>query len=216
MRRSGSSGPLRIHLIAASAPVSERTRRTIDMRSSWSLTQGADCRFPPQTDVVLIPASLCANCLSSKQFGETGPSIIAYGAAQFLESCYLRGCDDYLKDPWDGDELAFRLSSFAPPTEFFVGNVKVRVESDRLISEMGTTGLTDAERALLGVLINRAGLPVPREALFYAVWGVSGGASRLVDVYVSRLRSRLREVGPPGHAAEALSSIRGVGYSLKA
>lgn len=213
MRRSGSSGPLRIHLVAADAVVSRRVRRIIDNRPHWSSTHSQDLRFPRQTDVVLIPASFHEGRRWA-EWGETAPFVVAYGPAEHLELCYLRGCDDYLKDPWDTTELIFRLARFTRSEEFYVGNVCIRVEADRLVSEFGSTGITEGERNVLQMLIRWAGMPVTREALFYAVWGVSGGASRLVDVYVSRLRQRIREVGPAGYAGEAIHSLRGMGYSL--
>ncbi|MFO8064354.1 MAG: response regulator transcription factor [Spirochaetota bacterium] len=213
MRRSASSGSLRIHLIAADAVVSERVRRVIESRPQWSATRGRDFPFPPKAEVILIPASLCVT-RPWNELHESGRFLLAYGPAEQLENCYLRGCDDYLKDPWDGTELMFRLERFCRPAEFCVGDVRIRVEADRLVSELGSTGLTEAEQHLLQMLLRKAGAPVTREALFYAIWGVPGGSSRLVDVYVSRLRRRILEVGPGGPPMEVISSVRGVGYSL--
>jgi predicted ATPase/DNA-binding SARP family transcriptional activator len=65
-------------------------------------------------------------------------------------------------------------------------------------------------RALLAVLLVRAGEPVPRDALAQAVWGdeAAPGATKAVQVQVSRLRSAL------GPAAERLETVEG-GYRLR-
>lgn len=201
-----------MHLIPADPLVTERVRNRIAQRLSWSLSTGLSCRIPPEADVVLLPAERCGECLLETR---PSPAYVAYGAAQLLPGCVLRGCADFLKTPWEGNELEFRLERFARPLAFSVGGMEVRLEHDRLVSAAGRTGITAAERTVLELLIRRAGEPVSREALFYALWGTDGGSSRLVDVYVSRLRLRLREVLPAGGAADPLRAVYGHGYSLE-
>jgi hypothetical protein len=227
MRRSGSSGPLRIHLIPTDPVSAERIRSRIRERRAWTLTVGLSCRIPPEADLVMLPAGRCRECLGgghpdgahpdgahpgSRHRG--GPAYLAYGPPEHLRECALHGCSDYLKDPWDLDELEFRLGRCAAPLRFTAGAVTVRLEPTRVVSELGSSGITAAEWAVLELLLRRAGEPVSRDALFYAVWGAAGGDSRLVDVYVSRLRRRLAEVLPPGGLHDPLRSIRGYGYTL--
>lgn len=213
MRRSGSSGPLHVHLVPSDPLVAERVRTRVGQRPSWRLSIGLSCRIPPDTDVVLLPADRCSECLLDDP---SPPAYLAYGGAELLTGCVLRGCADYLKVPWDGDELEFRLERFARPLAFSVAGVQVRLEHLRLVSEVGRTGITAAEHAVLELLIRRSGETVSRDALFYALWGTEGGSSRLVDVYVSRLRRRLREVLPPGGPADPLRAVHGRGYTLEA
>jgi hypothetical protein len=219
MRRSGSSGPLRIHLIPDDRLVTHRVRAAIGERANWSLTTGLTCRVPPQTDVLLLPADRCAECLEETAgvSADGAPTaILAYGPASLLSGCFLRGCDDYLKEPWEGTELEHRLARWIRPLELTMGNVTVRVESDRLVSELGSTGITEGERRVLQLLLRHRGEAIPREAFLYALWGTATRESRLVDVYVSRLRTRLREVLPASAGGNLVRSIRGFGYTLDA
>lgn len=224
MRRSGSNGPLRVHLVPSDPLVAERVRARVGQRPSWSMSIGLSCRIPPETDVVLLPADRCAECLSFSpnqtwtrvRHNPVPTAYLAYGSGELLPGCVLRGCADYLKTPWDGDELEFRLERFARPLAFSAAGVQVRLEHLRLVSEVGRTGITAAERAVLELLVRRSGETVTRDALFYALWGTDGGNSRLVDVYVSRLRRRLREVLPPGGLADPIRAVHGRGYTLDA
>ena len=223
MRGSGSSGPLHVHLVPSDPLVAERIRIRVAQRPLWEMSVGLSCRIPPGTDVVLLPADRCADCLLTTApdtptpilDDPSPPAYLAYGAAELLVGCVLRGCTDYLKTPWDGDELEFRLERFARPLEFSMAGVQVRLERLRLVSEVGRTEVTAAERALLELLIRHSGETVSRDALFYALWGTEGGSSRLVDVYVSRLRRRLREVLPSESLVDPLRSVRGRGYTLE-
>ena len=213
MRGSAGSGPLRVHLVPSEPLVAERIRARVAQRPSWNMSIGLSCRIPPDADVVLLPAERCGECLLDDP---SPPAYLAYGKPELLAGCVLRGCADYLKTPWDGDELEFRLERFVRPLAFSVAGVQVRLENLRLVSEVGRTGITAAERAVLELLIRRSGETVSREALFYALWGTDGGSSRLVDVYVSRLRRRLREVLPPRSPADPLRAVHGRGYTLEA
>jgi hypothetical protein len=234
MRRSGSSGPLRIHLIPSDPATRERIRTRVRERTDWQLTTGLSPRIPPDTDVVLIPADRCADDLepSSADVGEApgqrvsvavaegpdpgGPSYLAYGPAEHLAGCVLRGCVDFLKEPWDEDELEFRLERLAPPVTFTVAGTTLRIEPTRLSSDIGSTELSPGERAVLEALVRHRGEPVSREALFYGIWGTDGGDSRVIDVYVSRLRGRIREVLPRNRRPNPLRAVRGLGYTLDA
>lgn len=213
MRRRGSSGPLRVHLIPAEPTLLQRIRTVIERRSQWTVTVGLTCRVPADADVVLIPGARCAECLGPD--GHPTPHV-AYGTSGYLDGCFLRGCVDYVKDPWEAEELEHRLSRFVGRDSFIVGDTRVRLEPGRLVSAEGSTELTAGEERILEVLVRRLGEPVPREALLYALWGISNGTSRLVDVYVSRLRHRIEEVLPPDAAPPRLLSVRGFGYTLEA
>lgn len=77
----------------------------------------------------------------------------------------------------------------------------------------GSCVLSLQEARILRLLLHQRGEPVPREALFYAVWGrPPTGESRVVDVHVSNLRGKLRRLFPESRGC--LRSVRGVGYLL--
>lgn len=73
--------------------------------------------------------------------------------------------------------------------------------------------LTEAQAALLQCLVDADGRVVPRAQLAEALVPSHGHAlqARSIDVYVHRLRSRLRKAGAGGYDLEA---VRGRGYRL--
>jgi DNA-binding response OmpR family regulator len=68
--------------------------------------------------------------------------------------------------------------------------------------------LTHQEFALLEFLLKHRGRAFSRQQLLERVWGVDYYGSRTVDIHVRRLRMKL------GGAADAIETIRGVGYKI--
>jgi DNA-binding response OmpR family regulator len=78
------------------------------------------------------------------------------------------------------------------------------------------TELNRAEFKLLRRLAAQAGTAVPRAELMEALYGGSDDTrsdSRIIDVYISRIRSKLRDL--PG-CTDPISSARGIGWTLQA
>lgn len=69
--------------------------------------------------------------------------------------------------------------------------------------------LTAREYDLLSILHRERHRVVPREELHQRVWSGSETGERVVDTYVSRLRTKLRAAGHPGIAV-----LRKRGYRL--
>ena len=69
--------------------------------------------------------------------------------------------------------------------------------------------LTAREYDLLSVLHRERHRVVPREELHRRVWSGSESGERVVDTYVSRLRTKLRSAGHPG-----IGVLRKRGYRL--
>lgn len=140
---------------------------------------------------------------------------LAYGPPGRLRSAYLAGVDDYLKEPWDEDELVFRLERFmaAWPVETSAGRMTVNDcylthESGRRIS------LRRQEAMVLGVLARAAGETVPRDLLRRRLGGNLPVESRAVDMWISRSRTKLAACLGTPQAAALIESVRGAGYRL--
>lgn len=131
------------------------------------------------------------------------------------------GADDYMAKPFEPRELALRVASIlrraAPrvPAQTAPGQNAVRFgeysfDPDRGELRQGdeVIRITERERDMLRVLVEKPGETVSREAL-----GGGGGAAneRTVDVQVNRLRRKI-EADPanPLH----LQTVRGLGYKL--
>ncbi len=131
-------------------------------------------------------------------------------------SGFNAGGDDYVTKPFDIEELAVRLHALMrrarsvtrhshaglmfDPTEFTVA------------CEEGRTTLTPTEFRLLASLAASPGATVPRAELIYSAW--PHGAivhDNTLDVYIARLRRKLREIEATRH----LVTVHGVGYKLE-
>lgn len=131
-------------------------------------------------------------------------------AAFAIETVALRG----------QDELVRRMRAVIGEQDPTVGAASVRQVGDIRIDLVrhavfvGNTRvhLTPSEFHLLELLTEEPGRAYTRDEIVGRLWGgLDGGASRVADVHVARLRRKLAR-DPRG--ADVLESVRGVGYRV--
>ena len=171
--------------------------------------------FDPRRDVALfiLPAAAINTILAPD--GRLPLPVLAYGPEQGLTSAFLRGCVDYLRDPWTLTELELRVSRWLEgrrQAQRFGGGLWL--DGTTLHGPAAVVALSVAETRLLGMLLHNAGRVTSREALFYRLWGrLPSTPSRVVDVHVAALR---RKCGRAGGRGLAITAVRGEGYLLAA
>ncbi len=130
------------------------------------------------------------------------------------------GAEDYVVKPFSPRELTLRVkallrraASEEPAEDKVVQRGGIRLDRGR--HEVTVAGevldLTPTEFNLLAFLMDRPGRVLGREALLDKVWGSDVFVTdRTVDTHVKRLRSKL------GPGADAIETVRGVGYRFRA
>ena len=125
------------------------------------------------------------------------------------------GADDYLGKPFEIAELVARGAAMLRRSVKFeasekIGEIDFARESRSLSVNDKPLDLPRKELAVFECLVNSKGRLVSKEALLSYVYGSGAdGSAAAIEVYVSRLRSR---VGPHGVSIKA---ARGVGYRLE-
>ncbi|HYN69046.1 MAG TPA: response regulator transcription factor [Candidatus Eisenbacteria bacterium] len=133
------------------------------------------------------------------------------------------GADDYVRKPFEMPELVARvraalrrrgrdaeIGAGAASDDLRLGPLRIDLAGRTVERDGGEIPLTRTEFDLLVELARRPGQVFTRELLLDRVWGYDYlGDSRLVDVAVGRLRSKI-EADPA--APDLVLTVRGTGY----
>ncbi len=171
-------------------------------------------------DVVLPKRDGFSICRAARAEGVQTPLLVltARDAVEDRIRGLDSGADDYLIKPFAEDELSARVRALLRraerPTrtnELVVGDLAVdslaraaTVSSKAL--EVGAT-----EFRLLELLARNRGMTLSRTQILERIWEYEfGGSSNIVDVYVSQLRRKLRNL----RSTASIVTVWGVGYKL--
>lgn len=125
------------------------------------------------------------------------------------------GADDYITKPCESQVLVARLKARLRVHDKHVvtlGDITLYPESHTALRSGVSLELTKTEFNLLKHFAMNPDTTFSREVLLKDVWGyrgVEGSDTRLVNVHVQRLRSKIEE--DPEHPKYVLS-VRGIGY----
>jgi DNA-binding response OmpR family regulator len=148
--------------------------------------------------------------------GKTLPVLVLTGRSERdVVMCLEAGADDYMRKPFEFEELLARVrtrlrsTGSAEPNVLRAGELRLDLRSRRATVGDRTVDLTAREFALLETMLRHAGQVLSREQLLSHVWGYSfDPGSNVVDVYVNSLRKKL--------SGDIIETVRGAGYRLRA
>jgi DNA-binding response OmpR family regulator len=147
--------------------------------------------------------------------GKRLPVLVLTGRSDSdVVACLEAGADDYMRKPFDFDELLARVrtrlrqpQSAAHPNILTAGEIRLDLRSRRATVHDRTATLTPREFALLEMLLRHAGQILSRRQLAQA-WGDSFELeSNTIDVAVNALRKKL--------GADVVETVRGAGYRVR-
>ncbi|MFC3746837.1 response regulator transcription factor [Paenibacillus sp. GCM10012306] len=159
---------------------------------------------------------LCRQIRSMKQ-----TPIIIIGARNNFEdkiNSLENGADDYIFKPLSTRELLARMKSLLRRTGasrgevLVLGNIELDIEGCSLKKNNHGIKLTKREFEILLALMKNRGRVMTREMLLESIWGYDSDVdTKIIDVYISYLRSKIDEVGQPS----VVQTMRGIGYIIR-
>ena len=141
----------------------------------------------------------------------------ALDSAEDVVEGFRSGGHDYLRKPFDMNELMVRVESLmsrlevrSVASELRVGRALFDVSSGELRCNDMVEHLSSREAAILKILLENVGKVVTYQQLLLELWGDDSYYNlRSMNVFVSHLRAKLQRIG-----SAHISSERGVGYKL--
>jgi DNA-binding response OmpR family regulator len=159
-------------------------------------------------------------CRRIRSMGITTPVLMltARSTTQDLVAGLEGGADDYLKKPYELEELLSRLRALyrrsrtdpdEPPVT--VGGLTVDPVAHRVSRDGVAVDLSAREFDILHLLMARAGKVVSRYLILDEVWdGETDLRSNVIDVHIAALRAKIDK--PFG--TDTITTLRGVGYRI--
>lgn len=129
------------------------------------------------------------------------------------------GADDYVRMPTAGDELVARCRAVGRRAAGLaenlvkIGPITINLTDRELLAHGKKVRLTKAEMTLMISLASRPGRTRTKESILADLAGHDpdhGPEIKIVDVYICKIRSKLRAFGVAGH----LETVWGSGYRL--
>lgn len=184
------------------------------------------CRLFSEHDVDLVIADVMMPRIDGfemvRRMREKGTKtqfifLSALDSAEDVVEGFRSGGHDYLRKPFDMNELLVRVESLLSRlevrqsiSELRVGRATFDAATGELRSGDRVEHLSSREAAILRILLENMGKVVTYQQLLLELWGDDSYYNlRSMNVFVSHLRAKLQRIG-----SAHIVSERGVGYKL--
>ncbi len=127
------------------------------------------------------------------------PQVIGFGPVEAMAFSFMSGCNDYLCEPWEPEELYIRSFRCIQSESKKVGEGSLyMIDEHRLYysNREECINLSKAESIIIRVLLRNKGIFINRETLGILTESRYEGrnSSRAIDMKISRLRSKIRSL----------------------
>ncbi|MFM6993155.1 MAG: response regulator [Rhodoferax sp.] len=191
-----------------------------------SITNGSDADFALKSemyDLVILDLTLPGlsgnEVLKRLRARNNQTPVLVLTANNTLQSRVSgldQGADDYLAKPFDIEELEARIRVLVRRS---TGHATTTLSCGDLLYDSNTRdfqlagsslSLTPRERAVLEVLVRKAGATVSKQALAQSLFALDENLSvDAIEIYVHRLRKKLET------SKAKIMTLRGLGYMLR-
>ncbi|MEA1920430.1 MAG: response regulator transcription factor [Campylobacterota bacterium] len=135
--------------------------------------------------------------------------LTSYNDKETLAKAFENGGDDYLKKPFDMDELLLRIHALMRRAQgerkLCIKELCIDDKYKRVMYKEQELRLATKEYQLLRLLMRHVGEVVTKEMIIEALWNASQSVSDgAIRVYINRLKHELDDF--------SIENIRGVGY----
>ncbi|MCK5153237.1 MAG: response regulator transcription factor [Spirochaetales bacterium] len=140
---------------------------------------------------------------------------VVHGDQKDLAAAFNAGCTDFLKNPWNYDELEARILKILNLKNIHTMWDKLTLSQKTISTDSYSTNISIEEYIILKKLIENRNEPVPREVLLYTLWGKQKEESRVVDMHISNLRKKIEILKKFDKlCCGGIKTIRSYGYMI--
>ena len=135
--------------------------------------------------------------------------ITAMSDIEYLKSAYSYGCDDYIRKPFDLEELEIRIRHIVQKRRGIIeleGGYRFDIRSETLYLQEDEVSLNRNERRLLYCLLKQRGTTVRKEYIKDYIWDSCEVCDNTLRTTVKKLRNKLK--------SDFIESVRGEGYRI--
>jgi two-component system response regulator TctD len=219
---------MRILVVEDNAELAQWLARTLrkEQYTVDCLDNGADADFALKSEKYnLVILDLALPKLDGKEVlrrlrarQDTTPVLVltANNTIQSRVSELDQGADDYMAKPFEIEELEARIrmlmrrSSGQASPLIACGDLSYNTNTREFQIAQQPVALTPRERAVLEMLVRKAGTTVTKQALAQSLFSLNEEASTdAIEIYVHRLRKKLEP------SSAEIMTLRGLGYLLR-
>ncbi|MDQ7045896.1 MAG: response regulator transcription factor [Sulfurimonas sp.] len=161
-------------------------------------------------NVPLIDGVTCLKELRDSHDNTPTIFLTSHKDKEMLQSAFTSGADDYIKKPFDNDELLLRIYALVKRNTKSVECIDLLCHDEvhkSILYNKQELELSKKEYQLLLLLMSHVNATVPKELIQEELWNTSEQSSDgAVRVYINRIKHLLPTM--------SIENVRGIGYKL--